>query len=98
MNILNSVFLPFEAKEIVGIPLSVRLPDDKQVWVLVLMEVTCVSSREGFGQSKLLIRLDISHGEQLMTSCQQRKILLQRRYWWIVDVRNVVFLQNLFTI
>jgi len=29
---LNSGFLPFEAKEIAFIPLSVRFPDDKQVW------------------------------------------------------------------
>ena len=32
LNLLHRTFLPFEAEEIAGIPLSVRLPDDKQVW------------------------------------------------------------------
>nr|POE81986.1 hypothetical protein CFP56_61612 [Quercus suber] len=31
LNLLNRVFLPFEAEEIASIPLSIRLPDDKQV-------------------------------------------------------------------
>ena len=32
LNLLNRFFLPFEAEEIASIPLSIRLPDDKQVW------------------------------------------------------------------
>ena len=32
MNLLNIIFLPFEVEEIAGIPLSIRLPDDKQMW------------------------------------------------------------------
>lgn len=32
LNLLNRNFLPFEVELIVGIPLSVRLPDDRQVW------------------------------------------------------------------
>ena len=32
-NLLNRTFLPFEAEAIVRIPLSVRMPDDRQVWV-----------------------------------------------------------------
>ncbi|XP_075651545.1 uncharacterized protein LOC142622019 [Castanea sativa] len=32
LNKLNRIFLPFEADEIASIPLSIRLPDDKQVW------------------------------------------------------------------
>ena len=30
-NLLNRTFLPFEAEAIAGIPLSVRMPDDRQV-------------------------------------------------------------------
>ncbi|KAL0015802.1 hypothetical protein SO802_002871 [Lithocarpus litseifolius] len=32
VNILNQVFLPFEVEIIEGIPLSNRLPVDKQIW------------------------------------------------------------------
>ena len=32
LNLLNRNFLPFKAEFIVRIPLSVRLPDDRQVW------------------------------------------------------------------
>ncbi|XP_075659281.1 uncharacterized protein LOC142629196 [Castanea sativa] len=32
LNKLNRIFLPFEADEIASIPLSIRLPNDKQVW------------------------------------------------------------------
>ena len=32
LNLLNRVFLHFEAEQIASIPLSIRLPDDKQVW------------------------------------------------------------------
>ena len=32
-DLLNQAFLPFEVEEIAEIPLSVRLPKDKQVWV-----------------------------------------------------------------
>ena len=32
-NLLNRTFLPFEAEAIAGIPLSVRMPNDRQVWV-----------------------------------------------------------------
>ena len=30
-NLLNRTFLPFEVEAITGIPLSVRMPDDRQV-------------------------------------------------------------------
>nr|POE70028.1 putative ribonuclease h protein [Quercus suber] len=32
LDLLNQTFIPFEAEAIAGIPLSVRLPDVKQVW------------------------------------------------------------------
>ena len=31
-SLLKHVFLPFEAEIIGGIPLSTRLPEDKQIW------------------------------------------------------------------
>ena len=31
-DLLKQVFLPFEAECISGIPLSIRLPEDRQVW------------------------------------------------------------------
>ena len=31
-NLLNRTFLPFEVEAIAGIPLSDRMPDDRQVW------------------------------------------------------------------
>ena len=35
-NRLNRTFLPFEAKAITRIPLSVRMPNDRQVWAKTL--------------------------------------------------------------
>ena len=32
LELLNPTLLPFEAEEIVAIPLSIRLPEDKQIW------------------------------------------------------------------
>ena len=32
LNLINNSFLPFEAEIIGGIPLSNRLPEDKQIW------------------------------------------------------------------
>ena len=32
LNLINNSFLPFEAEVIGGIPLSNRLPEDKQIW------------------------------------------------------------------
>lgn len=32
MDLLKQVFMPFEVENIGGIPLSIRLPEDKQIW------------------------------------------------------------------
>lgn len=37
LDLLKQAFLRFEPEEIAGIPLSIQLPDDKQVWGILQM-------------------------------------------------------------
>lgn len=39
LDLLKQAFLRFELEEIAGIPLSIRLADDKQVWGILLLKV-----------------------------------------------------------
>ena len=76
-DLLNQAFLPFEVEEIARIPLSVRLPKDKQVWVETSNDFFIV-------RSAYRVALELEANKE-MGSCSDESNLHQfwKRLWSI---------------
>lgn len=106
-KVVKTMFLPHDAKTILGIPISSTLLEDSEIWnaspndnfsvrsaykFSVALMMGCFKSFGGkFGAYKFLVRLSILLGGLVKISYLVFLILKREVFWWIVCVSYVVW-------
>lgn len=83
MEIIHSIFLPYEADLIGGIALSSQLPDDKQVWVVTVNGRFNVRSAYKFA-------LEFSSGSGVALASDNNNMRKFWEYLWSINIPHKV--------